>query len=169
MIWCVAMCNTMKTRTRSWKFLVSWAVVAFTLAGCGDESQDALLEGALCTQYDCHCESVRARQIENSGSLVIEYIRALGAGEEKPAIVTILETPEGPGTFTHAAGEVGLDNSLTGDFLISDVESAEVHLEAFTPGAAGTEVRGEFDALVRADAGDAYPLRGLFTALLEVI
>ncbi len=137
--------------------------------GCDDPAN--FLEGSLASQYDLSFDSVESIEFIQSRVLHIEYVRSLGAGEEKPLMVTISPTPEGPGSFVHGEGGVSIriDNSLSTATLLPETTSAEVELDAFTPGELDSTVRGSIHAMfTNSGAGDAFNLEGAFETTLRV-
>lgn len=146
------------------------AAFAVAVAATGCEKPDNYLEGGLASQYDLSFSSVRARQLEKSRHLLIEYVRDTGTGEEHPITITIRPIPDGPGTFTAEDDQVSIGAStLPGQPTLPDVESAEVELEHFTPGEEGSNVEGSIGAMfTNTGTGDRFPLEGRFKADLIV-
>ena len=145
---------------------------ALSLFAVGCEDPDNCLEGSLGSVYDLSFDTVQARQALTSRQLAIEYVRTQGTGEEKPIMVTIMPTPDGPGTFTFQDRNVSIDNSLASGALLPELTSAEVDLNAFTPAedaeGEGTSVRGAIHAQFT-NAGNTYTLEGCFKTTLEIV
>lgn len=145
-------------------------IIAALIAG-GCEDPDNFLEGSITSQYDMSFDSVEVTQFLQSNSLHIEYIRGQGTGEEKPLRVTVSPTPAGPGTYIDGdTASVRLSNSLASSSQLPTVTSAEVVLDAFTPGEVDSEVGGTVGAMfTRTGSGDAFSLEGAFKASLQVV
>jgi len=155
-------------RVRTFLIVVGAALV---LAEAGCSGGDNSLEGSLSSQYDLSFDSVRARQYTQSRQLSIEYLRGEGSGEEKPITVTIMPTPDGPGTFTLDAGQINFDNSLApGSPELPSATQGSVDLDVFTPGESGSDISGSIHGMfTNLGTGDAFSLEGSFETTLTVM
>ncbi len=148
--------------------MITFMTAALVIGLLGCEDPDNCLEGSLGSVYDLSFNDVQAREFRQSKQLAIEYVRGQGTGEEKPILLTLMPTPDGPGAFSYADGEVGIDNSVVSGALLPDLTSAEVDLDAFTPNEAGTNVQGSVHARFT-NAGNTYSLEACFKAPLVIV
>ena len=130
------------------------------LPGCGEDAEEAALDGSVARVYSLDHDDVRARLSESQ--LAIQY---LALGESVVQVVVELESQPVTGPGTISLTEHGEVLGRRGEATLPAFVGGQLVLAAFEP-AEGATVAGHFQATVSSEANE-YSVRGTFSTTLS--